>query len=366
MAKILLVAPRFHTNQTYLVSALQHRGHAVEMFVLYRGMSEDHRFLTPHVIPTIAGVQISSPDVAMRYAPINVAWLVNKLRSVRPDVVVVRNPNFLPFGAVLLAVRALGIPAIVYTLSPKHRTWSLSRRALRFLYLDVLGCGWLTPILGESREAESDPRIHFVPFPTHMDPDASTRSYGRSSTVRFLAVGKFTERKNHRLLVQAFARACAERDIQLTIVGEVSNPSQEELHQQVLDEIAKRGLSGRVTVKTNVPFTQMRAIYRQHDTMVLAARDEPAGIALLEAMGHGLGVICSSTCGLRGYVADAGCGAIFASDSEKELLFALIRAAEPSVAQSWGRAAVRAVREHYTEDKVAEAFEALMRQLTPP
>ena len=63
----------------------------------------------------------------------------------------------------------------------------------------------------------------------------------------------------------------------------------------------------------------MDKIYRNHDVFLMAARDEPAAISPLEAMGFGLSVICADTCGTKTYIEDGINGFIFETDNEESL-----------------------------------------------
>ena len=48
--KILFVAPRYHTNQTYIVKTLREKGHNVYFFVSRIGKTEDHSIIRPKII----------------------------------------------------------------------------------------------------------------------------------------------------------------------------------------------------------------------------------------------------------------------------------------------------------------------------
>jgi glycosyltransferase involved in cell wall biosynthesis len=46
----------------------------------------------------------------------------------------------------------------------------------------------------------------------------------------------------------------------------------------------------------------MKYIYQKHDIFLLPANNEPASISILEAMSHGLVVICSDSCATKTYL----------------------------------------------------------------
>ena len=49
--RLLFIAPRFHTNQLGLVQKLTEEGHAVDFFVIGKGISESYDNLEPKQIP---------------------------------------------------------------------------------------------------------------------------------------------------------------------------------------------------------------------------------------------------------------------------------------------------------------------------
>ena len=59
--------------------------------------------------------------------------------------------------------------------------------------------------------------------------------------------------------------------------------------------------------------------YRLHDLFVLPARNELAGVALLEAMAHSLPVVCSDSCGLKSCIRTDENGHVFRTDDVDDL-----------------------------------------------
>ena len=47
--KILFIAPRFHTNQYYLIENLNKKNQ-ISFISLFRGMTEDHRLVKPKIL----------------------------------------------------------------------------------------------------------------------------------------------------------------------------------------------------------------------------------------------------------------------------------------------------------------------------
>jgi glycosyltransferase involved in cell wall biosynthesis len=108
-----------------------------------------------------------------------------------------------------------------------------------------------------------------------------------------LCVATLSPRKGHALLIEALA-ALRHRPWTLHCVGSTSrDPATAAAVRQL---IAARGLADRVTLHGELPDAQLDALYRRADAAVLATSFEGYGMALAEAMAHGLPVV-STTAG---------------------------------------------------------------------
>ncbi|MBA3891754.1 MAG: glycosyltransferase family 4 protein, partial [Gemmatimonadaceae bacterium] len=280
--RILFVAARFHTNQVPFVKALQEAGHEVLFDVLFRGGSEDHSLLVPTVVrPSL----LSRLRMRLR-RPVNVAAYhadhsfpsflpyLRRLRRLRPDVVVVRDPNR-PFARrAALAARLLGRRIVIYTQGEVHARSTRKKDLMREGLIRSLGATWFSPVRGEPSLPRVHERVNYLPFAADQDRPVK-EVWFVDDRVRILAIGKFVPRKNHLLLLEAFDVLRRDHAVDLTIVGELSHADHHAHHALVMDEIALRELHDEVTVRTNVPFTDVHALYVQHDLFVLASRDEP-------------------------------------------------------------------------------------------
>lgn len=102
-----------------------------------------------------------------------------------------------------------------------------------------------------------------------------------------------------------------------------------------------------VTIRPDVPFEDMAAIYAASDLLVLPGHTDPFGMVVLEAMTHQLPVIVSDSAGAEPFVTHRECGYSFPDDD----LEALADALSELVRQGDTRAAMgRRARE------VADAF----------
>jgi glycosyltransferase involved in cell wall biosynthesis len=106
--------------------------------------------------------------------------------------------------------------------------------------------------------------------------------------VRLLSIGSVLPVKGYDLLIAALARLAA-MSWRLTIAGDrTRNPA---AAAQLDADIAARGLGNRVTMLGAVPPERVTELYLASDVFVLASRFEGYGMALSEAITHGLPVV---------------------------------------------------------------------------
>jgi glycosyltransferase involved in cell wall biosynthesis len=134
---------------------------------------------------------------------------------------------------------------------------------------------------------------------THVRP-AEVRSLRNdwnagSSTIVFGSVGRLMPEKGMDVLVRAFRIAFAASDaaVRLVIVGEGDQRSQ-------LEQLA--GGDGRIVLAGSQ--SEVAPFYYAFDVFVSAARFEPFGLAIIEAMGAGCPLIATSIHGTVEFVTD--------------------------------------------------------------
>jgi glycosyltransferase involved in cell wall biosynthesis len=142
---------------------------------------------------------------------------------------------------------------------------------------------------------------------------------GNDGIVRLLSIGSVLPVKGYDLLIAALARL-SEMPWQLTIAGDrTRNPA---AAAQLDADIETRGLGNRVTVLGAVPPEQVIELYLASDVFVLASRFEGYGMALAEAIAHGLPVVST----LAGAIPDTvprGAGILVPPDDVAALARAL-------------------------------------------
>lgn len=342
MMRFLFIAPRYHTNQVEPVRTLLGAGHKVWFHSAIIGATENHRDVVPHVHKASI---ISHCIVAIRGPGVNNEWYCPAIfsywklfREISPQVVVIRWHNPLFCWLVGFYARLTGCHTVVYEQISSDvlcKAWSNGWiGALRRIHFRIrqrlLNAAWMTPLPGEATLPRG---CYFVPFAVPV------RAKQRDTTdlPRILEIGKFIPRKNHILFVEALMELTAEMPLLATIIGEASTPRQIALYEQVRSAVATAGLESLVTLRQNVDHNAMTKVYADHSVFVLPADAEPAAITPLEAMGQGLPVVVTDTCGTRHYVREGLDGFVCRSNSLPALAAAMRKAIclsnQPGVAE---------------------------------
>jgi glycosyltransferase involved in cell wall biosynthesis len=145
----------------------------------------------------------------------------------------------------------------------------------------------------------SPEKVHTIPngvdgtrfFPGDAGCDA-VRALGLERGSYFLTVGRLEPRKNHAMLLRAWAQLRAPRPL-LVIVGQ-----RQFLYQEPLDLIRTLHLESDVVVLEQVSDAQLPAIYRNAKGLVYCSWAEGFGIPLVEAMASGIPVVSSANSAL--------------------------------------------------------------------
>lgn len=133
------------------------------------------------------------------------------------------------------------------------------------------------------------------------DPAPLARGSG-CSTLNLLCVGALIHRKGHSVLIHALARL-ADLDWRLNCVGSLDRSPSTVV--ELRDQIRRLGLEGRVSLAGEVDLSKLADLYDQADLFVLATRFEGYGMALAEALAHGLPVVSTKVGAVPGTVPDA-------------------------------------------------------------
>jgi glycosyltransferase involved in cell wall biosynthesis len=329
--KILFVAPRFHTNQFLLIKTLLEKKHEVFFHVASIGQTEDHSLLVPVKYKqsklSVFMEMIFGKGSATRknYFPQPVRyWRV--FRQLKPAMVVIRDPYKL-FSLMAACYALLTRSKIIfYTQEDLFRPRTRRTLLKQQLTIRFFKAAWMTPIKS-SHAPEYHDRLKFmyyVPLPVIIKPNDTCDKDISSEGPRILMIGKYhQERKKHLLLLQALDKLKSRYRFKATIAGECAREDQW-LKFKVIKEVANQlQLAGLLELKQNIPYSKMAELYASHHIFVMPAINEQYGVSVNEAMGYGLPVICTDSCGARFNISNGNNGFVIKSDNLDELTASL-------------------------------------------
>ena len=228
--RFVFTAPRYHTNQHFAVKALLDAGHQVSFLALGREHSEVYDALNS----TVLGESSTMRAVGLSLPPLSDLWSL--MRRLEPDVVVVRNPNS-AYGLVSIGMaRLMRRTVVFYSLTPMHRQLGWRKRLVRSFPAWVARSRWITPILG-SPDAfpPAFGALRYVPFVIEPQTCPGRRQWFMDGEINVLNVGKYQERKNHRLFLEAIANLSEKYPVRATIIGECTTTE----HRSEFAEVKK-------------------------------------------------------------------------------------------------------------------------------
>ena len=321
MAKFIFNAPRFHTNQVEIVKELIKNGHDVDFHVTNIGKTENHELINPILfkpskLSKIINKIIVRNDVQnIQNFPSAYTYLQTLIKS-KADFLIIRNINrYFSIQAAVIA-RILGIKILFYTQTDLYKFYGLKRKLLTNILLKIFDAAWYTPLKGDDTKYKYHPKnMYFIPFTVRT----ASKPSDTNNEIKILCIGKFNKRKNHLLLIDSIAALSNKYNIKFAIVGECITQDQIKLKEEIENRIEDYGIQEIVEIKVNINNSVISDIYSQNDLFVLPASNEPASIAVLEAIGYGLPAICSDTCGTKSYIIPNYNGEIFKSNDKFEL-----------------------------------------------
>lgn len=409
--KFLYVAPRYHTNQMDIMKGLVEHGHEVCFISHYAAIIEDYSYVTPIVLGYSKLYQFLDHlyvHVIHRKDPEAIVFKIQhgfppmrRLKKIicqfAPDVVILRERSVYSMAAYLIC-RKKRYPCILYNQNP---LWSEPEKT-DFVHRLVQGMTpklRMTPVIGMKKPGTTvKPNDYFVPFVIEAQRAPEEREYFVGDTVHILCIGKYEIRKHHLLLLEAVRKiaedeqnhriandilydaqssqanqraaaaenkeACAVRKknkIHLTLIGEATNHFQKEYCEQVRRYVKEHHMEEIVTVKTNVPRSEMDAEYLAADLYVIPSTREMASVSQLEAMSYSLPVICSDTNGTACYVEDGVTGYQFKDCDQQDLRDKLEEMlSDRERMKVMGAAGYRALVEKYNFETYFETIQAML------
>ena len=374
--KFLFVAPRFHTNQFSIVKSIIEAGHQVKFFVQYIGKSEDHSIIKPlkikkslfsSLIYKLIEYKYSANDsekMKVKFFLPAVIHLFKEIREYRPDIVILRDKNFLSLYVYFIC-RILKIKCtLLYNQTPLYtrinRNSNHIKNIMKNLYTKYgfPAVRITTVCIRDVSEYRKNPdhfyvkdHEYFVPFIVETNEETAYRRYCKDEKVNILSVGKYREYKNHFLLIDAISLINNRSNLKVTIIGQVANGEEQNYFNSLKAYITKKKLDNIVNLEKNMEYKKMHQIYQNNDIFVLASKEEYASISILEAMANGMVTISTDVNGTASYIKEGKCGYLFRTMNAQDLAAKIEEIISyNSLIKKMGKNAFLNVRDNYCFD----------------
>ncbi|HJQ48260.1 MAG TPA: glycosyltransferase family 4 protein [Amycolatopsis sp.] len=186
-------------------------------------------------------------------------------------------------------------------------------------------------------------RVHVVPPAANGLPQHALPVRREAPRRRLLFVGKDFTTKGGDLAVAA--TALLRRDFDPAVELTVAGPKEWPLPGEVPPGVRFLG---------RVPVAQMRTLFAEHDLLVMPSRFEGYGIALVEALAHGMPCIARRICAMPEIVEPGVNGDLVTGDDIPALADAIVRVLTDDAVYDATSAAAEGVIQYYRWDRVAE------------
>lgn len=375
--RVMYIAPRFHTNQIDIIKGWIKHGDEVCFVSHYRGKTEDYTYLEPIVIgysklfllfykfytKILFPQKANAGDVKLKLGFPPIGKLEKVIKEFQPDIVILREKSVYSMCAYHYC-RKNNIKAILYNQSP---VWEdeikndLPHRVVNAMCPEKR----MTPVLGkQTQDKVKESNACYIPFVMEPRYSWQGKKYEEARAIKIFSVGKYEERKNHKLLLQAIEEISKEFSVQLVIAGECSTEFHKKYFQELVNIIEEKNMGGIVTLFQNLNRIQMEEQYKKADLFIIPSTKEPASISQLEAMAYSLPVICADKNGTACYVEEGVNGYLFRDNdmqSLKERISGLL--GEPDKIKTMGRESYRLVLEKYQFEQYYQNIQKLIETI---
>ncbi len=373
--KVLYMSHRYHTNQNTIMKGWKEHGDEVCFLSQYAGKIEDYTYVKPIVVGysplfmpfyklyvnVLAKNNPAAMDIRLKIGVPPILKLRKIIREFDPDLVIMRERSVYTICMTAIC-RFYKYPTILYVMNP---VWEKQKKDLAHRIVWKLVPKYrLTPSMVVGLDypgKEKDKCALFAPYLMEPQLAPEEKQYMENGRIRILEVGKYEERKNHKMMVRAFERLAGRYPVDLTIVGEVSNDFHRKYYAELEEYIDSHGLSGRVTLKSNLKKADMMEEYKKADLFVLPSTGEPGSVTNLEGMAFSIPVICGEDNGTACYIKQGKTGYVFRDNDEDDLVEKMDSiVGDPNVLKKMGENAYRHVKKHFQFDSYYEKVGRIM------
>ncbi|NLL77138.1 MAG: glycosyltransferase family 4 protein [Clostridiales bacterium] len=330
--RVLYMSHRYHTNQNTIMKGWVENKHEICFLSQYAGKIEDYTYVKPIVVGYSAFFRFiyyiyvhilfrkdpAAMDMRLKYGFPPILKLRKLIKDFKPDIAILRERSI--YTICMNAIcRSLKIPTILYNLSPvwdKPKKMDLAHKIVWKLTPKYR----MTPVKLTGVDFDGlveDTNGYFAPFLMEPRVSPENKTYFKDDRINIFCIGKYQQRKNHFLMVQAVEELLDKYNLHLAIAGEVSNDFHEEYYASLEKYIMEHHLQDKVTLLKNLGKEQVFAQYEQADVYVVPSTAEPASITVIEAMAFSIPSISGSDNGTASYIDEGVNGYVF-KDNDKE------------------------------------------------
>lgn len=377
--KVLYMSHRYHTNQTTIMKGWKENGHEVLFLSQYAGKVEDYTWVKPVVMGYAAVFRAfdylyvhflkrKDPfaiDMKLKFGIPPLFKVAKQIKKFKPDIAILRERSI--YTICMNAIcRHYHIPTILYNLSPvwdkpkkkdlAHKiVWKLTPE-YRITPTNLVGIDFTGLV--------KDEKGYWAPFLMEPQLPPEEKTYFAGNRINVFCIGKYQERKNHQMMIEAVEELLPKYDIHLTIAGEISNSFHEEYFRKVSDYVREHGLEELVTFLKNLNRTEIAEEYRKADVYVVPSTGEPASITVIEAMAYSVPAISGTDNGTASYIDYGKTGYVFEDNDKEDLkdkLEKIICDRENLVRM--GAAGYRHVKENFQFRNYFAQIETILRKM---
>ena len=384
--KFLFIAQRFHTNQFPIIKGLIDAGHEVNYIVQTVGTSEDHSILVPekmklslfgkavdrHYKKKLDETAYESKMTESTYP--SFWWMFKRIKALRPDVVILRYRTPATLTANFVC-KLLGIKSVLYNQTALYTKKGKKQSVKSKIIFALLPKVRMTTVeisdIFDLKYHREDHYIkehdYFLPYIFEPTPEAAERTYFKDGKLNILDVGKYRPYKNHFVLARA-VKVMKDKgwlsDIRFTVLGQAGADEEKKYMADLQKYIDDNGIGEYITLRTHIPYNQMRALYLENDVFILTSKEEQASITILESMGNGIMPISTNVNGTASYIKEGETGFFFETDNEEDLAKCLKNISDNrDKVPEWGKNGYEDIKNNYGFENYSKAlFDVLSKE----
>lgn len=332
--KVLYMSHRYHTNQTTIMKGWKENGHEVRFLSQYAGKVEDYTYVQPIVVGYsklfmafdylyVHFLRRKDPfaiDMKLKCGVPPIFKLAKYIREFRPDLAIIRERSIYTICMNALC-KLYKVPTILYNLSPvwdKPKKMDLAHRIVwkltptyRMTPTNLVGIDFTGLV--------KDKFGYWAPFLMEPQMSPEEKTYFEGGRINVFCIGKYQERKNHQMMIEAVEELLPKYNLHLTIAGEISNHFHEEYYRKVNRYVKEHKLEDKVTFLVNLNRQAVAEEYKKADVYVVPSTGEPASITVIEAMAFSVPAISGSDNGTASYIDYGKTGYVFEDNNKGDL-----------------------------------------------